>query len=112
MNRVAINVTYFTLKTSQEPKKGEIFRHYKGKLYEVIAPIAHHSEDLSKVIVYKALYNSPEFGKNSVWVRPLAMFQEHVIIDGKKVLRFEKVDPSIDPIDPVDISLLMMLSDD
>lgn len=111
MSSTTTQVAFSVLKDSQEPKKGEIFRHYKGKFYEVIAPVARHSEDLSEVIVYKALYNSPEFGKNSVWVRPLAMFQEHIVVDGKKVVRFKKVDPS--DVDPLveDISLCLTISD-
>jgi hypothetical protein len=108
MSNITTQVAFSVSKASEEPKKGDIFRHYKGKLYEVIAPVARHSEDLSEVIVYKALYDSPEFGKNSVWVRPRAMFQEHVVVDGKKVLRFKKVDPSLDPVDP---SYWMILSD-
>src|SRR3989339_1700850 len=111
MSDVTAKVAFSVLKSPQEPKKGDIFRHYKGKLYEVIAPVARHSEDLSEVIVYKALYNSPEFGKNSVWVRPRAMFQEDVVVDGKKVVRFKKVDPS--DIDPLveDVSLWLTISD-
>ncbi len=63
------------------------YRHYKGGLYEVIGT-AHHSETLEPLIVYRALYNSPEFGENSLWVRPAAMFLETVISDGKPVSRF------------------------
>lgn len=111
MSDVTAKVAFSVFKTSEKPKKGDIFRHYKGKYYEIIAPVARHSEDLSEVIVYKALYNSPEFGNNSVWVRPLAMFQEDVVVDGKKVVRFEKVNPS--EIDPLveDVSLWLAISD-
>ena len=64
------------------------YRHYKGKLYEVLG-IAQHSETLEKLVVYKALYQ-PE-GEN-LWVRPLAMFLEDVEIEGKKVKRFEFIE--------------------
>ncbi|HLC53966.1 MAG TPA: DUF1653 domain-containing protein, partial [Candidatus Nanoarchaeia archaeon] len=30
-----------------------------------------------------------EFGKNSIWIRPLGMFLENVEVDGKKMPRFE-----------------------
>lgn len=53
------------------------YRHFKGKEYEVIA-IARDSETLEEMVVYKALYDSPEFGKNPVFVRPLKMFTENV----------------------------------
>ena len=63
-----------------------LYKHYKGNSYEVIG-IAKHSETLELMVVYKATYQ-PE-GEN-LWVRPLAMFQESVMIDGVEVKRFEK----------------------
>lgn len=61
------------------------YKHYKGRLYEVIG-ISRHSETLEELVVYKALYQ-PE-GEN-LWVRPLKMFMEEVEIEGKKMPRFE-----------------------
>jgi len=63
------------------------YRHYKGNLYEVIG-VARHSETLEELVVYKATYQ-PE-GEN-LWVRPLAMFNETVLVDGKETPRFLKV---------------------
>ena len=57
-------------------------RHYKGGMYEVIA-LAKHSETLEELVVYKALY-----GEGKVWVRPLAMWEEKVLVDGKEIPRF------------------------
>ena len=71
-----------------EPRPGR-YQHYKGKFYEVIG-IAHHSETLEELVVYKALYKS-EFGEDSLWVRPRAMFLEQVVVDGKEVARFKYV---------------------
>lgn len=67
----------------------KIYKHYKGKLYELIGT-ARHSETLEELIVYKALYVS-EFGKNAIWVRPKSMFFEEVEFNGKKVPRFTLV---------------------
>lgn len=67
------------------------YQHYKGKFYEVIAE-GRNSETLEEVIIYKGLYDSAEFGKNAVWVRPKKMFMEEVIVEGKKVSRFELVE--------------------
>ena len=67
-----------------------IYRHFKGKLYKVIG-VARHSETLEEFVVYQALYNSKEFGKNALWIRPLKMFLEEVEINGKKVKRFAKI---------------------
>ena len=67
------------------------YRHYKtGKEYEVIG-VAHHSETLEPLVIYRALYDSPDFGKNALWVRPLKMFMEKVMRAGKEVKRFEKI---------------------
>lgn len=63
-------------------KKG-IYRHYKGQLYQVFT-VATHSESEEKLVVYQCLY-----GDYSTWVRPLEMFKETVIIDGRERLRFE-----------------------
>ena len=65
------------------------YQHYKGNFYEVIGT-ARHSETLEELVVYRALYES-EYGKNSLWVRPKAMFLEHVIVDGKEIPRFTLV---------------------
>ena len=70
----------------QQIKPGK-YQHYKGKYYEVVG-IAHHSETHEPMVVYKALYESPEFGKNPLWVRPLSMFIENVEVEGKSIPRF------------------------
>ncbi len=61
------------------------YQHYKGGNYEVIG-IAKHSETLEEMVVYKALYQ-PE-GEN-LWVRPLKMFTENIISEGKEMPRFK-----------------------
>jgi hypothetical protein len=64
-----------------------IYKHYKGKLYDVIS-VATHSESLEKLVVYKATYQAE--GEN-IWVRPLDMFQSLVEVNGELVKRFEKL---------------------
>lgn len=63
-------------------KKG-IYKHFKGGTVEVIE-IAHHSETLEDIVIYKALYKCRDFGIGSLWVRPKKMFLEEVEVDGKK----------------------------
>jgi hypothetical protein len=63
------------------------YQHYRGKMYEVVG-VARHSETLEDVVVYRALYNSRKFGRNALWIRPMKMFFEHVVVDGKKMPRF------------------------
>ncbi len=60
-----------------------IYRHYKGKDYEVIA-IARHSETEEELVVYRLMY-----GDFSYWVRPLSMFTESIELDGVITPRFQ-----------------------
>ena len=62
-----------------------IYRHYKGNEYDVLS-VAKHTETLEPLVVYRALY-----GDQDVWVRPLAMFQETVEVDGNIIPRFELI---------------------
>ena len=64
-----------------------LYKHYKGNLYEVIG-VAQHSETLEKLVVYRATYQKEH---ENLWVRPLSMFLEKVIIDGVEHRRFEKI---------------------
>lgn len=61
-----------------------LYRHYKGGQYEVIGT-ARHSETLEPLTLYRALY-----GAHGLWVRPAAMFNEQVLIDGVLQPRFVK----------------------
>jgi len=58
------------------------YRHYKGPEYQVLA-LVRHSETEEELVLYKALY-----GEQGLWVRPLEMFLEQVIVDGQKMPRF------------------------
>ena len=64
------------------------YRHYKGLTYEVIGT-ARHSETLEPLTLYRALY-----GEQGLWVRPAAMFNEDVVIDGVRQPRFARVEGS------------------
>ena len=61
------------------------FIHFKGGLYKMLG-IACHSESLEKVVVYQALY-----GSNKIWVRPLDMFFDKIILNGVLVDRFKEI---------------------
>lgn len=67
-----------------------IYRHYKGNLYQVLHN-ANHSETEEALVVYRCLY-----GNYDVWVRPLSMFNETVMHDGKQIQRFELVKALVD----------------
>lgn len=74
--------------------KLEIYEHFKGKRYEVIG-VARHSETLEELVVYRALYSdghSTSSGQaERLWVRPLTMFTEIVLRDGKTIPRFKSI---------------------
>lgn len=60
---------------------------------ELLEKFEWMSEDPAvQLVVYKALYDTPEFGKNSIWVRPYTMFTQTVMLDGQMIPRFKKVD--------------------
>ena len=68
--------------------KPGIYKHSKkGNLYRVIGT-ALHSETLEPMVVYETLYENPT---SKLWVRPEAMFEEMVEVDGAKVPRFQFV---------------------
>ena len=71
-----------------EIKEGGIYQHYKGNFY-VLLNLAHHSETLEPLVVYMGLYESEDFGKNPIWVRPLRLFTDSVQWEGKDLPRFK-----------------------
>ena len=62
-----------------------LYEHYKGMRYEVIDTV-RHSETLEPMTVYRALY-----GEHGLWVRPAAMFNETVVIEGMERPRFRRI---------------------
>jgi hypothetical protein len=70
---------------------GKRYRHRKGMEYTVLAIGRLESDPTKEYVVYKAEYSSPDFGKDTVWIREKAVFEEQIEIDGKMVERFSRI---------------------
>lgn len=84
------------------PPKG-FYRHYKhdpkgplnNYIYEVVG-IARDTEDKTFSVLYRPLYENDWFKPADYQARPLDMFNENVIKDGKSMPRFEHItDPEL-----------------
>jgi hypothetical protein len=72
------------------------YRHYKGG----IAKVVDEAKNSETGEIYVAYYHQEsETGKIVLWVRPKEMFLDEVIINGKKLPRFEHIGDQISAIE-------------
>jgi cyclomaltodextrinase / maltogenic alpha-amylase / neopullulanase len=67
---------------------GAVYKHYKGTKVKVLFE-AIHSENQEHLIIYMHLEDGV------IWARPKHMFCENVVVGGKEIERFQKVEQEI-----------------
>lgn len=71
------NVTNITCQHNQ------LYKHYKGNYYHVLLSVMHRNGQ-ERFVLY-----ADKQGK--LWLRPYAMFYQHVTHNGKRVPRFRRI---------------------
>lgn len=76
------------------PNEHELYRHFKGGIYEIIT-IARHTENLEELVIYRDVHNA-----SKVFARPVAMFMSEVdhekYPESDERFRFTKIEGRID----------------
>jgi len=65
-----------------------VYRHYKGTKVKVLFE-AIQSETKEHLVIYMHLEDGV------IWARPKHMFLENIILDGKEIERFEKIEQNV-----------------
>lgn len=72
-------------------KVGKRYKHYKGGEYTVLALGRLESDPNQVYVVYRAEYSTPGYEKGCVWLRPVATFEEQLVVKGALIERFTEL---------------------
>jgi dUTP pyrophosphatase len=90
---------------------GGVYRHYKGNEYRVLEVARNCDNPNQSLVIYRANYNSFEFGDGQVWVRLLDEFTGLVEVGGERVERFKLIsDASVNVWDRVKVRVKRLKS--
>ena len=67
---------------------GAVYKHYKGTKVKVLFE-AIQSETKEHLVIYMHLEDGV------IWARPKHMFLENIVLDGKEIERFQKINQEI-----------------
>lgn len=67
---------------------GAVYKHYKGTKVKVLFE-ALNSETKEHLVIYMHLEDGV------IWARPKHMFLENIVLDGKEIERFQKIEQEI-----------------
>lgn len=67
---------------------GGVYKHYKGTRVKVLLE-ALDSETQDHLVIYMHLEDG------GIWARPKHMFLENIMLDGKEIERFQKIEQEV-----------------
>ncbi len=70
---------------------GKQYKHYKGGTYTVVAIGRLESDPKKLCVIYRSEYDSIDFPKGTVWIRPHDDFEGSVVINGVTKERFSEI---------------------
>jgi hypothetical protein len=76
---------------SMKAEVGRQYKHYKGGVYTVLA-IGHlEANPAERMVVYQSEYDTTDYPRGTVWIRPVDSFNGTIVIDDLEQERFMQI---------------------